>query len=440
MQNTPTPIYLLLTNPAWGNTPVFDHVLEGAAKGWDFDPNETHDDAPLLGATVHRWKVLGLPESGLLQVVNILVKRGADPCAALEHASSQGAGWIGYGAVKNMLVSLSSGKDLDSASLGASLVDIASQGLNIQDANTEINKLLEPLGGWSARIDGVGVLSWLALNCCEEGDMQGWTTTRWSGADSNVRKMRLLRSLALSSKTAETANPTDQLLTACGMLLLSSYYRKTGGEVDAGNALCKVAGKILGTDEAAIVQNLSRVIKDDDLDPSLRARLGMSVALGLVPAIQDPTLSWEAFALAIPLMYGEGKFLGCRQTLSKVLNLKKGLPGISFWDALPHDSIHHEAMLRVMLCSYNASMFGNPLISLRHDLLDDLKRWASLGALPEFDMEACKSWVQNQAFHHDDELQQELEQYQGFVRASFQSLALSQTTPVSSPPSPRARF
>lgn len=435
----PTPIYLLLTNPAWGGNKDFEQVMRGLDGAWEFDANETSADRPLMGEVINRWMLLELPEEGLIDVIERLVKRGASASAALEYANTHDNRWKSYRAVQRMLQELSAGKELGSVSLGAKLLDIASQGLNVQDANSEIVALLDQHQGWDTKIDGLRVLPWMAINCCQEGQMQGWTTPRWSTADSNIRKMRLLRNLALSSKVANYTDAVDRLLTGCGMLMLSSYYRSHGGEVDAGDTLCKAAGKVLGGDENEIIETLEKAVSSGDLDLDARVKLGMSVILGLVEFIEDPQLSWKALTLAIPLAYENDRFLGSDKTFAKVLQVDKDLPDSQFWQSLPHDAIHHDAMLRVLLCSFQN--YHNDTSKFRTEFFDLTKQWASLAPLPELDMEQCKTWAANgHGYRNNFEFQRQLDEYQEIIRCSWQGNSLQSSTPQVNPKVRRSRL
>lgn len=425
----PSPFYLLLTNPSWGGTKAYHSVLEGLSADWTFDPNETHDGKSLLGLLLVRWCKQRLSEEGLLQVLEALIGRGADPDQAMQEASSGGMRWSEYSATQKLLSAAALGKDLSVSTASATLMTIVAKELNVQAGIEQVKAVLDTLQGWDTEIDGIKVLPWLALNCCEEGKMKGWPTNPDSTTSANVQKMRLLRNLALTSKAADTLDSTNRLLLGCGMSMMSSYYTSNAGETEAGQALDKVTWKVLGEDTPALIEGIRLIVATADLDPVIKVQTGMAVGHGLAQDITDPEQSWAAFAAAIPLMYQEGKFAGDDDTLSHVLTIHHGIPSAQFWDALPHDAVHHDAMMRVLLCS---SRSGRPWVEsitdLRQPLLDDMFNWARQSPLPPFDMAVCKSWVGNRLDRDDPTLFDRLDSYQDKVRSAYESETLQGST------------
>lgn len=390
---TPSPYYLLLTNPGWAaHETDLAEVVAGAGGKWPLDPNENGGQGSLLGAMLARWYRLKHPEEALLSVVGALVDRGADPGRALAETNENRAfDWHYYAGVQSFLQGRHAGLDPGQCMVGARMICEMGKVQGTTETRKNIEQHLAGLGGWNTTLNGVPAASWLALHSCHEGRLGGWSGSMFdSTSDYYTKQLRQMRALATAAKSRIQDDPTALFSMACGMLLACTYTPKSMAGTDAATALSAQANGLLAPiGEPGLADLFRKTLDKVACDPHHRFRLSMAVIKGLAPQVGDPHIAWDLIGMALPYLHENQVYLGGKRSLDAVLDPKMGLPPRSFFDNLPVNDQTHHALLCIFTGQYRISETPTlrPFRQTTPRMLDDMLDWASRGQLHPVDLE-----------------------------------------------------
>jgi hypothetical protein len=365
----PSPTYLLLSNPTWGDSEQYESVLEALSVGiWQFNPNETHGDISLLRGLILGWTDNHRnSEQKLVPLVSNLLRLGAHAQTGLgREGELDRVRWSGYGATKTLLHSGGIPGMAEDAGLEVDLMSALGAGGSIANMTAGILQQINARQGWNTKVRGIGVVPWMALHAREAGEaLPGWVSTKSQGSGAQAQKVRLLRKLISIGGAAAQLSAGEKLMTVIGASAMASQFTGTVDEHMAQASMFNTLGKFM--EGVPLLETISEIASDAGLDKSIRARMGGSIFNGLgmftggdgagrgaqgCMLENQRLLAWDVLAAGMPLWADKG----VNKTLVANRFIRdNGAPTADFWQKMPCNGETQELMIQLLLASFAQS-------------------------------------------------------------------------------------
>ena len=390
----PSPLYLLLSHPAWAGDEARSQVTLDGLRQWPLDLHEAHQGVGLIQAMmVGQEQAPGIRhniEAPLLEAVAILVERGAP---------LPDKNWIapGSSAAAAMLDCLQSGEAVERALLAGQLVAALGQEQSPTAARRVVTDRLVADYPWPQKepnVQGLPLLLWLALRgIADVPSQQGWGGKAPYADTPLTRRGRLVAQLIQYSGVSQRGTELERLIAASVLMTTASTIQDKG----VREGLDRMAENVLTDDTLGQSERLiDQLMHDDGADypKAVWPLCGRAIVQGLAPMLERPERAWDLVARSLPL------FEDSQQATPAVFSMMlagHGVPGERFWDALPADTNGQHTAAAIFGGSY---LSQSPLLNddqknqLRCAFLDQMGAWTERHGLAAFDIEGMLNNIQ----------------------------------------------